>query len=202
MPLARASFLVAAIARGLVVLPHAAGALLGPPGAPWSPWAGVLLGGRCGRTAMAAPPLDLMSSENTTAVAAAVKGESADDARSGVGDAGSRAAETGRGQGGGEGRSAAGDARGLGDVVALEAWQAALPLELLWPRVAPLLQVRTLITPALILFLMFSSYLVHVPLGQPCRQTWSFWSCSCRASRPLLLACTLYTLAKFSHQAL
>ena len=64
MPPERAAFAACAVARGLLALPHAMAALLGPPGSPPSPWFGVLLGGRCGRAAASAAALGRIPKAN------------------------------------------------------------------------------------------------------------------------------------------
>jgi len=146
VPAARRALLAATVARGLVALPHAAGVLLGPPGGPWSPWAGALLGGRCGRAA-AGGALAHEDLERPAAHApAAAAGEGAREAgRAGRAPDASAAAASFRerapalpGKAGG----APPCALTYGDAAGLEAWQALLPLELLWPRVVPLLQAR------------------------------------------------------------
>ena len=172
VPPARAAFLAAAVARGLVALPHAMAALLGPPGSPLSPWFGVLLGGCCGRAAASAAALDRAPSPNPVLAHAAsaaaldggagVQAGSAAGARSDpsppAGPGSGSAAERARGDAveaaaepgervGGPGSGVGGGALqgpAYGEAAALEAWQAALPLEALWLRVAPLLQVPDL----------------------------------------------------------
>lgn len=172
MPPERAAFAACAVARGLLALPHAMAPLLGPPGSPPSPWFGVLLGGRCGRAAASAAALGRNLDPNPNSAHAA--GAAAPDGGTGgqagsVGGAGpdlgpwagpgsgptaegsgddavDAAAKPGGwagGTGSGAGRGAPGDLT-YGDAAALEAWQAALPLEALWLRVAPLLQVPDL----------------------------------------------------------
>lgn len=165
MPPERAAFAASAVARGLVALPHAMAALLGAPGSPPSPWFGVLLGGRCGRAAASATALG--RNPNPASNPAHAPGAAAPDGGMGgkAGSAGGAGPAPGPRAGLGSGpiaEGSGGDAldpadwvggtgsgagRGMlyglayGDAAALEAWQAALPLEALWLRIAPLLQV-------------------------------------------------------------
>jgi len=148
VPDARRALLAAAVARGLVALPHAAGVLLGPPGGPWSPWAGALLGGRSGRAA-AGGALARGEVERPAAGAPAAPAreggpaaERAPDAPAAVAGVRERAPALQGEAGGARASGAPPCALTYGDAAGLEAWQALLPLELLWPRVAPLLQAR------------------------------------------------------------